>query len=210
MNTKTTSTALAILVGIAQIAVLSGHAGTYEPRPRGRVLQGDARRRAEARVLLLDARVRKPALSRDPRRQAVVCGAHAGGMEPPRQSAAAQGARRQLRGGHHLARWRVGLSVRAPLLDRISRLALQRIEGEGHRRRKRPLGQGDAIYMAVFAKDIDEVKIPGLKDAKGVSMLGSATKVDWSAKDGALEIRFPKFMPGAAPVEFAPVFKIAL
>ena len=70
--------------------------------------------------------------------------------------------------------------------------------------------KGDVIYMAVFAKDIDEVKIPELKDAKGVSMLGSATKVDWSAKDGALEVKFPKFMPGAAPVEFAPVFKISL
>ena len=64
--------------------------------------------------------------------------------------------------------------------------------------------------MTVFAKDIDEVKIPELKDAKGVSMLGSAAKVDWSAKDGALEVKFPKFMPGAAPVEFAPVFKISL
>ena len=70
--------------------------------------------------------------------------------------------------------------------------------------------KGDVIYMTVFAKDIDEVKIPELKDAKSVSMLGSATKVDWSAKDGALEVKFPKFMPGAAPVEFAPVFKISL
>ena len=70
--------------------------------------------------------------------------------------------------------------------------------------------KGDAIYMTVFAKGVDEVKIPELKGATSVSMLGSSTKVDWSAKDGALEIRFPKFMPGAAPVEFAPVFKISL
>jgi alpha-L-fucosidase len=67
----------------------------------------------------------------------------------------------------------------------------------------------DAIYMTVFAKDINEVKIPELKAVKSVSMLGSATKVDWSAKDGAIEIKFPKFLPGAAPVEFAPVFKIS-
>ena len=32
MNTKTTSAALAILVGIAQIAALAGHAETYEPK----------------------------------------------------------------------------------------------------------------------------------------------------------------------------------
>ena len=31
--------------------------------------------------------------------------------------------------------------------------------------------------MTVFAKDIDEVKIPELKDAKSVSMLGSSFSV---------------------------------
>ena len=67
-----------------------------------------------------------------------------------------------------------------------------------------------AIYMTVFAKDLEKVNIPGLKGVKGVSMLGLSSKIAWKEVDGAVEITMPKFMPGAAPVEFAPVFKIAL
>ena len=68
----------------------------------------------------------------------------------------------------------------------------------------------DAIYMTVFAKDLEKVSVPGLKNVKGVSMLGLSSKIEWKEADGAVEITMPKFMPGAAPVEFAPVFKIAL
>ena len=68
----------------------------------------------------------------------------------------------------------------------------------------------DAIYMTVFAKDLEKVSVPGIKFVKGVSMLGLSSKIEWKEADGALEITIPKFMPGAAPVEFAPVFKIAL
>ena len=64
--------------------------------------------------------------------------------------------------------------------------------------------------MTVFAKDLEKVSVPGLKNVKGVSMLGLSSKIEWKEADGALEITMPKFMPGAAPVEFAPVFKIAL
>ena len=68
--------------------------------------------------------------------------------------------------------------------------------------------KGDAVYMTVFAKDLGEVKVPGLADAKSVTMLGTAKKVDWKAEDGLLEIELPEFAPGASPVEFAPTFKI--
>lgn len=68
----------------------------------------------------------------------------------------------------------------------------------------------NAVYMTVFAKDLEKVNVPGLKGVKGVSMLGHSSKIEWKEADGTLEIAMPKFMPGAALVEFAPVFKIAL
>lgn len=68
--------------------------------------------------------------------------------------------------------------------------------------------KGDAVYMTVFAKDLDKVEVPGLADVKSVTMLGTAKKVGWKVEDGLLEIELPKFAPGASPVEFAPTFKI--
>ena len=62
--------------------------------------------------------------------------------------------------------------------------------------------------MTVFAKDLDEVEVPGLADVKSVTMLGTAKKVGWKVEDGLLAIELPKFAPGASPVEFAPTFKI--
>ena len=70
--------------------------------------------------------------------------------------------------------------------------------------------KGEAVYMTVFAKDAEEIRVPGLVAVKDVTMLGTAKKVDWKVEGGALEIKLPKFAPGAAPCEFAPAFKIAL
>ena len=70
--------------------------------------------------------------------------------------------------------------------------------------------KGNAVYMTVFATGSATVAVPGLADAKGVSMLGTGAKVGWKAAGGALEVEIPRFAPGASPVEFAPVFKISL
>ena len=69
--------------------------------------------------------------------------------------------------------------------------------------------KGNAVYMVVFPNGEDVVKIPGLTQAKGVSMLGTDAKIGWKVADGGLEIELPRFLPGESPVEFAPVFKIA-
>ena len=68
--------------------------------------------------------------------------------------------------------------------------------------------KGNAIYMTVFAKGLEAVKVPGLAHVKSVTMLGTVKKVDWEVEDGALEVELPDFAPGASPVEFAPTFKI--
>ena len=68
--------------------------------------------------------------------------------------------------------------------------------------------KGNAVYMTVFAKDMEEIVVPGLANVKSVTMLGTAKKVDWKAENGLLEIELPDFAPGSAPVEFAPTFKI--
>ena len=65
-----------------------------------------------------------------------------------------------------------------------------------------------AIYMAVFSGDAEKIEVPGLTDVTDVAVLGTSAKVSWSAADGTLVVDIPKFRPGAAPVEFAPVFKI--
>ena len=68
--------------------------------------------------------------------------------------------------------------------------------------------KGNAVYMVVFPNGEDVVKIPGLTQAKGVSMLGTDAKIGWKVADGGLEIELPRFLPGESPVEFSPVFKI--
>ncbi len=70
--------------------------------------------------------------------------------------------------------------------------------------------KGLCVYMIVFAKDSDKIVIPSLTNVSEVSMLGTSKKIDWELEDGALEIELPKFLSGASPVEFAPVFKIVM
>ena len=68
--------------------------------------------------------------------------------------------------------------------------------------------KADALYMTVFAKDLAQGTIPGLDGVARVGLLGSDCTVAWRESEDGLTVTFPMFAAGAAPVEFAPVFKI--
>lgn len=68
--------------------------------------------------------------------------------------------------------------------------------------------KGDTVYMIVFGKMPASVEIPKIGAVKSVSMLGYSGKIAWTAKDGALTVEAPRFVPGEIPCEHAVAFKI--
>lgn len=67
--------------------------------------------------------------------------------------------------------------------------------------------KGDAVYAIVFGSP-ERVLVKGVGSVKSVSLLGSEANIRWRQTEDGLDIEMPAFRQGAAPCEYALVFKI--
>ena len=67
--------------------------------------------------------------------------------------------------------------------------------------------KGGDLYAIVFGS-AEKIVVPGIGEAKTVSLLGSDREISWRRVGDAVEIDMPLFRQGAAPCEHALAFKI--
>ena len=69
--------------------------------------------------------------------------------------------------------------------------------------------KGDVLYAIVFGS-AEKIAVPEVGEVKSVALLGSDREIAWTRKGADIEIETPLFRQGAAPCEYALVFKIAI